>query len=166
MTSPTEPTGKRGWPEAAGGLYCSCHAHRRGKRSMRGFPAALMIALLAQPAWSSPPAPQLAAAAEPSLYQRLGGYDAIAAVSDDFLGRLAHDPSLGRFFVGHSTNSVARIRQDIVDFLCHATGGPCVYRGRDLRTAHAGLGITGADWDQMVVLLNERHLQPLQGCHA
>ena len=120
---------------------------------MRGLVAALIVAFLAVPAWGESPAPQLAKS-EQSLYQRLGGYDGIAAVTDDFLGRLAHDPSLGRFFVGHSTNSVARIRQDIVDFLCHAAGGPCVYRGRDMKTTHAGLGITAVDWDTMLVQLN------------
>lgn len=85
-----------------------------------------------------------------SLYKRLGGYDAIAAVTDDFIGRLATDPSLSKFFVGHSTDSVGRIRQHVVDFLCVATGGPCVYKGRDMKTSHAGLGITSADWDTSV----------------
>jgi hemoglobin len=93
-------------------------------------------------------------AGDPSLYQRLGGYDAAAAVTEDFLGRLAGDPSLGRFFVGHSTDSLHRIQQDIVEFLCKATGGPCLYTARDMKTAHAGLAITGADWDTMLVHLN------------
>jgi hemoglobin len=85
-----------------------------------------------------------------SLYKRLGGYDAIAAVTDDFIGRLATDPSLSKFFVGHSTDSKQRIRQHVVDFLCVATGGPCVYKGRDMKTVHAGLGITEADWTKSV----------------
>jgi hemoglobin len=75
-------------------------------------------------------------------------------VTDDFLGRLARDPSLGRFFVGHGTDSVHRIQHDIVDFLCKATGGPCFYTARDMKTAHAGLAITGADWDKMLVHLS------------
>ena len=83
----------------------------------------------------------------PSLYKRLGGYDAIAAVVDDFLGRLISDGKLGRFFSGVSTNSKMRVRQLIVDQLCAATGGPCVYIGRDMKTAHAGAGISEADWD-------------------
>jgi hemoglobin len=88
-----------------------------------------------------------------SLYQRLGGYDALAAVTDDFLGRLASDKQLGRFFPGLSDDSLKKIRQHIVDFLCVATGGPCVYMGRDMKTTHAGLGVTEADWNQSVVLL-------------
>ncbi len=85
-----------------------------------------------------------------SLYKRLGGYDAIAAVVDDFLQRLATDPQMGRFFQGHSASSVKKIRQLIVDQLCEATGGPCYYTGRDMKTAHAGMGISEADWDASV----------------
>lgn len=88
-----------------------------------------------------------------SLYKRLGGYDAVAAVTDDFLNRLATDPQMGRFFQGLSTSSVTKTRQHIVDFLCQATGGPCAYHGRDMKTAHAGLKITKADWDLSVKLL-------------
>jgi hemoglobin len=80
-------------------------------------------------------------------YHRLGGYDAIAAVTDDFIGRLAGDPQLHRFFTGLSTDSQKKLRQHVVDFLCSATGGPCVYTGRDMKTSHTGLGITEADWD-------------------
>lgn len=82
-----------------------------------------------------------------TLYQRLGGYDAIAAVTDDFIGRLATDKQLARFFGGHSEDSLKRIRQHIVDQLCAATGGPCVYTGRDMKTSHKGMGITEADWN-------------------
>lgn len=88
--------------------------------------------------------------AQQSLYKRLGGYDAIAAVVDDFVQRLATDPQLGRFFQGHSVSSVKKIRQLVVDQLCEATGGPCYYTGRDMKTAHAGMGISEADWDASV----------------
>ena len=103
--------------------------------------------VLAQAASSSAPAP--------SLYKRLGGYDAIAAVSDDFIGRMAADKTLVRFLVGLSDNSKAHLRQLVVDQLCAATGGPCLYIGRDMKTAHKGLGITGADWDLAVKYLTE-----------
>ncbi|HIH45361.1 MAG TPA: group 1 truncated hemoglobin [Candidatus Methanoperedenaceae archaeon] len=83
---------------------------------------------------------------EKTLYERLGGFDAIAAVVDDFLSRLASDKQTGRFMVGHSTNSKKRQRQLIVEFLCFATGGPCEYIGRDMKTTHAGLGMTESDW--------------------
>jgi hemoglobin len=88
-----------------------------------------------------------ALAEDKSLYQRIGGYDAIAAVIDDFLARLEKDKKLGRFFQGVSTDSLMRIRQHVVDLVCAKTGGPCYYTGRDMKTTHAGLGITKADWD-------------------
>ncbi len=95
-------------------------------------------------------ASSLAQTQAPSLYKRLGGYDAIATVTDDFLPRLVNDRVVGRFLVGLSDNSKARLRQRFVDQICAATGGPCIYVGRDMKTAHKGLGITGADWDLSV----------------
>jgi len=94
--------------------------------------------------------PASPSAAAPSLYKRLGGYDAIAAVTDDFIARLAEDKQLNRFLVGLSENSKLRFRQLVVDQLCQATGGPCVYVGRDMKTAHKGLGVTQNDWDLTV----------------
>ncbi|MGH9704725.1 MAG: group I truncated hemoglobin [Candidatus Acidiferrales bacterium] len=117
---------------------------RFGKRVSAGM---LILAALACTCARS----SLAQASQPTqqqaaLYKRLGGYDALAAVTDDFLARLAGDPQLSKFFVGHSTDSLQRIRQLIVDQLCAATGGPCFYIGRSMKTAHAGMGITEGDW--------------------
>ena len=84
---------------------------------------------------------------EKSLYERVGGYNALAAVVDDFIGRLVADKQFEKFFIGHSIDSKKHIRQHILDQFCAATGGPCVYTGRDMKTTHAGLGITNADWD-------------------
>ncbi|MGH9465642.1 MAG: group I truncated hemoglobin [Thermoanaerobaculia bacterium] len=105
--------------------------------------AILLVATLAAGA-------ALAQPSTPTLYQRLGGYDAIAAVTDDFLGRLLSDAQFDRFFSGHSADSKARIRQHIVDQLCAATGGPCIYTGRGMKATHSGLGITEADWTRSV----------------
>jgi hemoglobin len=91
--------------------------------------------------------PPQAAAKAPSLYSQLGGYDALAAVTDDFITRLATDPSLGKFFVGLNDESKKRVRQHVIDFLCNATGGPCLYLGQDMKTAHKGLHITEAEWN-------------------
>ena len=66
---------------------------------------------------------------------------------DDFVGRLVKDSQLSRFFDGHSYDSKQKLRQLIVDQLCEAFGGPCLYKGRDMRTSHNGLGITQSDWD-------------------
>jgi hemoglobin len=85
--------------------------------------------------------------AQKSLYERVGGYDALAAVVDEFIGRLATDKKFERFFAGFSTDSKKKLRQHILDQFCVATGGPCVYMGREMKITHAGLGITEADWD-------------------
>ena len=94
-----------------------------------------------------------------SLYKRLGGYDAVAAVADDFILRLATDKQLGRFLMGLSMDSKKRLRQLIVDQFCAVTGGPCLYVGRDMKTSHRGLGISESDWDlaakHLVATLNK-----------
>lgn len=90
------------------------------------------------------------AQAAPSLYKRLGGFDAIAAVVDDFVPRLVADQQVGRLFAGHGSDSKARVRELAVEFICQATGGPCVYLGRPMKTAHGGLGITESDWQTTV----------------
>jgi hemoglobin len=88
-----------------------------------------------------------------TLYQCLGGYDALAAVNDDFITHLATDPELGRFFTGLSNDSKVRVRQHVIDFLCVATGGPCKYTGRGMKTAHTGLNISQAEWNKSVQYL-------------
>ena len=88
-----------------------------------------------------------AAQEQKTLYARLGGYDAIAAVVDDFVGRLVADKRFSKFFVGHSEDSLKKIRMHVIDQLCAAAGGPCNYTGRDMKTSHHGLGITSDDWD-------------------
>jgi len=87
------------------------------------------------------------AAQDKSLYDRLGGYDGISKVVDDFIGRLVGDKQFEKFFIGQSTDSRKKIRQHIVDQFCSATGGPCLYTGRDMKTTHGGLGITEAEWN-------------------
>lgn len=98
-------------------------------------------------------APSLSAEAQSNsntLYKRIGGYDAIAAVTDDFVGRLVNDPLIAPFFKGHSQNTLVRIRQLVIEQICQATGGPCIYTGRDTKTAHKGLGITEEQWNTSV----------------
>jgi hemoglobin len=109
------------------------------------FRTAILAVVLGLPLAAVP-----AAAQDKSLYQRLGGYDAIAAVTDDFIGRLGADDSLKRFFVVVSSDSRLKIRQHVIDFICKNTGGPCIYTGRDMKTSHAGAGITKQDWDRSV----------------
>jgi hemoglobin len=88
-----------------------------------------------------------AQAREKPLYERLGGYNALASVVDEFMKRLAEDKQLARFLVGLSDDSKKRLRQHLLNQFCQATGGPCLYTGRDMKTVHTGLKITESDWD-------------------
>jgi hemoglobin len=82
-----------------------------------------------------------------SLYSRLGGYDAIAAVADDLLPRLRGDPRLKRFWTSpRSTDTNNRERQLLVDFISASAGGPTFYLGRDMTTSHSGMGIDQDDY--------------------
>ncbi len=81
-----------------------------------------------------------------SLYQRLGGYDVIAAFVDDTYQMLRSDPKFSRF-AARSIDSQQRGRQLLVDQICHLAGGPCYYTGRDMKTSHAGLHITESEWE-------------------
>jgi hemoglobin len=83
---------------------------------------------------------------EKTLYARLGGYDAIAAVSENLVSRLMADPLLGRFWANRGEDGLQRELQLLIDFLCHVAGGPMYYTGRDMKTAHRGMRISEADW--------------------
>ena len=115
---------------------------QRSPRFQRATVIGLVLSLLLTMSATS-----IAASQEKSLYERVGGYNALAAVVDDFIVRLVTDKQFEKFFSGHSNDSKKRIRQHILDQFCAATGGPCVYTGRDMKTTHAGLGITEAQWD-------------------
>ncbi|MFT3767871.1 MAG: group 1 truncated hemoglobin [Minicystis sp.] len=84
------------------------------------------------------------------LYDRLGGYDAIAAVCDELLPRLQADERLGRFWAHRGEDGVRREKQLLVNFLCHAAGGPLHYTGRDMRLSHKGMRIDEADWSNFL----------------
>ena len=114
------------------------------RKALRTMLASFALSLALATLWSAS-AQDGQMQAKKSPYQRLGGYDAIAAVVDDFVGRLITDKQFERFFVGHSNDSKKRIRQHIVDQFCAGAGGPCVYTGRTMKDSHVGLGINEAD---------------------
>ncbi|MDH5575717.1 MAG: group 1 truncated hemoglobin [Nitrospirota bacterium] len=82
-----------------------------------------------------------------SLYERLGGYDAISAVVDVFLTKVWEDPVVGRYFVGMGTDTRNQLRQKNKNLMCTNTGGPCKKINRPLDVAHVGLGITDKEFD-------------------
>ena len=102
----------------------------------------------------------LAAAAEPAapaqktLYERLGGYDALSAVTKDLAGRLVADPKLARFWANRGKDGVDREVQLIVDFLAAKSGGPLYYRGREMKLSHVGMKVDGEDWAALMKHLN------------
>jgi hemoglobin len=93
-----------------------------------------------------------ALAKEKSLYDRLGGKPAITAVVDEFVGRVAADARINKFFMAAASDPkhLAAFKMKLVDQICEASGGPCKYTGMDMKSAHAGMGITSADFDALV----------------
>ncbi|HWO21419.1 MAG TPA: group 1 truncated hemoglobin [Kofleriaceae bacterium] len=82
-----------------------------------------------------------------SLYDRLGGKDAITAVVDDFVNNAATDEKIKHFFA--NTDAKA-LKEKLVDQICEATGGPCKYTGKDMKTAHTGMKVTEDDFNALV----------------
>ena len=82
-----------------------------------------------------------------SLYERLGGKDAITAVVDDFVARCAGDNRINGKF---ARTDIARLKANLVDQICAAAGGPCTYSGRDMRTTHDGMAVTGGEFEALV----------------
>ena len=89
-----------------------------------------------------------------SLYTRLGGYDAIAAVSENLVDRLMADQRLGRFWAHRGEDGLKRELQLLINFLCNVTGGPMLYTGRDMKTSHKGMRIDEEDWKVFVGHVN------------
>ena len=82
-----------------------------------------------------------------TLYERLGGKDAITAVIDDFVARCAADSRINGKF---ARTDIARLKASLVDQVCEAAGGPCTYSGRDMHTTHEGMSVTGGEFDALV----------------
>jgi len=91
-------------------------------------------------------------ATEKSLYSRLGGKKSIAAVVDEFVGRVAADKRINAFFGATASDPkrLKRFKGNLVDQICEASGGPCKYKGKTMKAAHMGLGISGGDFNALV----------------
>jgi hypothetical protein len=138
-----------GW-RACGRCSWTCDRGIATRRAAAALILGLALALLAPrlagaqgPGVEAPPEAQAPA----TLYRRLGGYDSLAVLTDDFVGRLVRDRTLSRFFARATDESKGRIRQLMLDQLCEASGARCIYPGRVKKSAHQGPGIrevTGA----------------------
>jgi hemoglobin len=89
-----------------------------------------------------------------SLYTRLGGYDAIAAVINETMPKLISDPKLGRFWANRGEDGIKREKQFVIDFIANQAGGPVNYGGRDMVTTHKGMKIDQEDWKIFMRHLN------------
>lgn len=87
-----------------------------------------------------------------SLYTRLGGTPAITAVVDEFVARVVRDNRIKSFFKAaiDDPGELATFKTHLEQMICKASGGPCIYEGQDMLTAHQGMGITNADFDALV----------------
>jgi hemoglobin len=112
-------------------------------RRSKAFGLIILVSLLAACSTS----PTTPASSTASLYTRLGEKPAITAVVDDFVARVAADSRINARF---ANTNIPRFKGMLVDQICMASGGPCRYTGRDMRTAHAGMGINSADFDALV----------------
>jgi len=81
------------------------------------------------------------------LYDRLGGKDAITAVVDDFVGNVAKDARINARF---AKTDIPHLKQMLVEQICEASGGPCKYSGKDMKTAHQGQNVTEAEFNALV----------------
>jgi len=93
------------------------------------------------------PAAPPAETAQPSLYQRLGGTDAITLVVDDFVANVAADARINAFF---ANTDIPHLKKMLVEQICQATGGPCTYSGKDMVTVHTGMHITEDQFNALV----------------
>ena len=81
-----------------------------------------------------------------SLYERLGGYDGIAAFVNDLLPRVKEDSQLRRFWDHRGTDRLEKEKQLLIDYLCTNAGGQLYYSGRDMKLSHQGMQISESDW--------------------
>lgn len=82
-----------------------------------------------------------------SLYDRLGGLDAINAAVDSWVVRVAGDDRINRKF---ERTDIPRLKKEVVDQLCEATGGPCAYTGRSMPDTHPGMKTTAGEFDAVM----------------
>ena len=84
---------------------------------------------------------------EKSLYDRVGGKGAITAVVEKFVGYVAADEKINMFF---AHTDIAHLKMELVDQVCAATGGPCTYAGKDMKSAHKGMNINDEQFNALV----------------
>jgi hemoglobin len=82
-----------------------------------------------------------------TLYDRLGGMPAIEKVTGDFIAIVVKDERINTRF---ANADAANLKKQLVDQICQASGGPCEYKGKDMKTAHTGMKITDEEFGALV----------------
>ena len=83
----------------------------------------------------------------PSLYNQLGEKAGITKVVDTFVGNIANDGRINAMF---GATNIPRLKMLLVEQVCEATGGPCKYTGRDMKSSHAGMGVNRTHFNALV----------------
>jgi len=81
---------------------------------------------------------------EGSLYERLGGVEAITAVARAFDDRAGKDGRINQKF---ARTNLDRLAKEFIDQLCQDTGGPCTYTGLSMKKSHTNMGVTNGEFD-------------------
>jgi hemoglobin len=117
-----------------------------GRRAM-GWGGMVIVGAMLVACSSAPPTPA------PSVYRQLGGREGIALIVDDFVANAAADTRINERFKALKPEQVSKLKSNLSDQICDATGGPCAYVGRDMKTVHKGMKITDAEWNATVEAL-------------
>lgn len=98
------------------------------------------------------PTPEPTPTATPSLYTRLGGIDAISAVTDQFLANVVADNTINAKFAATVSDSYRTqlLRNNLIDQICAGAGGPCQYKGKTMLEAHTGMNVSDAEFNALV----------------
>ncbi len=113
---------------------------------------ALLSIVLAASGLLSAPAFAQTAAQNDQLYKAFGEKAGLVTLMDDFMVRLLADPRTGPHF---KPSNQQRVKEQLVDQLCQLSGGPCVYKGADMKSAHANLDIKKSDFNALVEVLQQ-----------
>ena len=81
---------------------------------------------------------------EGSLYERLGGVEAITAVARAFDDRAGKDGRINQKF---ARTNLDRLTKEFIDQLCQDSGGPCTYTGLSMKQSHTNMGVTNGEFD-------------------
>lgn len=94
---------------------------------------------------------------EDTLYDELGGLDTLELVTDAWIDSLKANPMVSGYFSSLFSDSIATLnfRNHVVEQFCSLSGGPCVYKGRTMRLAHAGMNIQPEEFDAAIYNLRE-----------